>query len=275
MTDRGWKLPVKRQCGLLYLTRTGAYRTPHPMSEADRRLMRRIYDQHLKYSYYGARRISMQLSQKGIAVGRLHVNTLVHRMGIEAHCHKSRRSISAHRAMIQSHLLDGLSTGWSNQLWTADTRYLPMSLETVYLKAIRDTARLKVTAWRFSKTLTTAFCLAAFEEALALYEVMEIFNIYHGCQFTSDDWVQQLDVSGCRISMNGKGRGVDNVFLERRWRSVKYEDVYFYAYRGSREAHERLAAYSCGHRRLHQSLDYRTHDEVHLGVGAADLPLVA
>ena len=155
--------------------------------------------------------------------------------------------------------------------------YLPMAQGLLYLTAILDIASRKLLAWRPSNTLTTDFCLAALEEALARFGVPEIFNTDQGCQFTSEDWIKRPEATGCRMRMDGKGRWVDNVFIERLWRSVKYEDVYLYAYREGREARERLAAYfeTYNRRRLHQSLDYRTPDEVYFGADAADLPPAA
>lgn len=277
MIDRGGKLPVKRQCELLDLNRTGVYYTPRPVPEEDLRLMRRIDELHLKYPYYGARRIAKQLAREGIDVGRLHVSTLMRRMGIEARYRKPRTSIPARGAMIRPYLLEGLRIDRPNQVWATDITYLPMAQGFLYLTAILDIASRKVLAWRLSNTLTTDFCLAALEEALARFGVPEIFNTDQGCQFTSEDWIKRLEATGCRISMDGKGRWVDNVFIERLWRSVKYEDVYLYAYRDGREARERLAAYfeTYNRRRLHQSLDYRTPDEVYFGADAADLPLAA
>jgi putative transposase len=277
MIDRGGKLPVKRQCELLDLNRTGVYYTPRPVPQEDLRLMRRIDELHLKYPYYGARRIAKQLAREGIDVGRLHVSTLMRRMGIEARYRKPRTSIPARGAMIRPYLLEGLRIERPNQVWATDITYLPMAQGFLYLTAILDIASRKVLAWRLSNTLTTDFCLAALEEALARFGVPEIFNTDQGCQCTSEDWIKRLETTGCRISMDGKGCWVDNVFIERLWCSVKYEDVYLYAYRDGREARERLAAYfeTDNRRRLHQSLDYRTPNEVYFGAGAADLPLAA
>ena len=163
------------------------------------------------------------------------------------------------------------------QVWSTDITYIPMAHGFLYLTAIMDVASRKVLAWRLSNTLTTDFCLAALEEALARYGVPEIFNSDQGSQFTSEDWLDQLKAAGCRISMDGKGRWIDNVFIERLWRSVKYENVYLYAYRDGREARQRLTEYFAFYNGLrgHQSLDYRTPDEVYFGARTDQLATAA
>ena len=162
-------------------------------------------------------------------------------------------------------------------MWATDITYLPMAHGFLYLMAILDIARRNVLAWRLSNTLTTDFCLAALEEALARFGVPQIFNTDPGCPFTAEDWIKRLETAGCRISLDGLGRWVDNVFLERLWRSVKYEAVYLYAYRDGRAARERLAAYfdTYNQRRLHQSLDYCTPNEVYFGARTEELAAVA
>jgi putative transposase len=272
MIDRGdsARLSVKRQCELLGLNRTGVYYTPRPVPEKDLQLMRRIDELHLQYPCYGARKLAVALRREGHDVGRLHVTTLMRRMGIETHYRKPRTSIPARTAAIYPYRLEGLAIDRPNQVWSCDSRYLPMAHGFLYLMAIMDIASRKVLAFRLSNTLTTDFCLAALEEALARFGVPEIFNMDQGAQFTSEAWIERLKTSGCRISMDGKGRWVDNVFIERLWRSVKYEEVYQHAYRDGAEARRRLAAYFdfFNRRRLHQLLDYRTPDEVYFaGLG--------
>lgn len=277
MIDRGGKLSVTRQCELLELNRTGVYYTPRPMPEADLKLMRRIDELHLRWPFYGARRLARALAKEGHEVGRVHVATLMHRMGIEARYRKPRTSIPARQGSIYPYLLGGLAIERANQVWSTDITYIPMAHGFLYLMAILDIASRKVLAWRLSNTLTTDFCLAGLEEALAKFGVPEIFNSDQGAQFTSEDWLGRLKATGCRISMDGKGRWVDNVFVERLWRSVKYEDVYLYAYRDGREARERLTEYFTFYngRRGHQSLDYRTPDEVYFGARASELATAA
>jgi len=271
MIERGGVLSVKRQCEILGLSRSGVYYTPRPVPDEDLCLMRRIDELHLKHPFYGARRMAKQLRREGVDVGRLHVGTLMRRMGIEAHYQKPRTSIPAREGSIYPYLLEGLSIDRPNQVWATDITYLPMAHGFLYLVAILDIASRKVLAFRLSNTLTTDFCLAALEEALARFGCPEIFNTDQGSQFTSDAWLDRLKATGCRISMDGKGRWVDNVFVERLWRSVKYEEVYQHAYRDGREARERLTAYFgfYNRSRLHQSLDYRTPDEIYFG-GPAD-----
>ena len=199
------------------------------------------------------------------------------RMGIEARYRKPRTSIPAREGTIYPYLLEGVSIERPNQVWATDITYLPMAHGFLYLVAILDIASRKVLTWRLSNTLTTDFCLAALYEALARFGTPEIFNSDQGAQFTSGDWLDRLKATGCRISMDGKGRWVDNVFIERLWRSVKYEEVYLHAYRDGREAQRQLAAYfdTYNRRRLHQSLDYQTPDEVYFGARTDELAAVA
>jgi len=277
MIDRGAELSMKRQCELLGLNRTGVYYTPRPVPEEDLTLMRRIDELHLRWPFYGARRLARQLAKEGFDVGRLHVATLMRRMGIEARYRKPRTSIPAREGAIYPYLLAGVSIERPNQVWSTDITYIPMAHGFLYLTAILDVFSRKVLAWRLSNTLTTDFCLAALEEALARYGAPEIFNSDQGARFTSGDWLDRLKATGCRISMDGKGRWVDNVFVERLWRSVKYEDVYLHAYRDGREARERLTEYFAFYNRQrgHQSLDYRTPDEVYFGARADEFAAAA
>jgi putative transposase len=240
MIDGGAKVSVKRQCELLGLNRTGVYYTPRPIPQEDLRLMRRIDELHLRWPFYGARRLAREES-------------------------------------IYPYLLGGLSIERANQVWSTDITYLPMAHGFLYLVAILDIASRKVLAWRLSNTLTADFCLAALEEALAKFGVPEIFNSDQGSQFTSEDWLERLKATGCRISMDGKGRWIDNVFVEPLWRSVKYEDVYLHAYQDGREARQRLIAYFdfYNRRRSHQSLDYRTPDEVYFAGRRGSLAIAA
>jgi putative transposase len=267
MIDRGDKLTVKRQCELLDLNRTGVYYTPRPVSEKDLQLMRRIDELHLQHPFYGARRLAKQLEREGLEVGRLHVATLMCRMGIEALYRKPRTSIPARLASIYPYLLGNLAIERRNQVWSADITYLPMAHGFLYLVAILDVASRKVLAFRLSNTMTADFCVAALEEALANFGVPEIFNTDQGVQFTSEDWIKVLKASGARISMDGKGRWVDNVFIERLWRTVKYEEVYLHGYTDGREARQRLSSFFAFYntKRLHQALNYGTPDEVYFG----------
>ena len=274
MIDRGAKLSVSEQCEGLGLSRSGVYYTPRPISAEDLRLMRRIDELHLKHPFYGARRLAKQLQREGFEVGRLHVTTLMCRMGIEALYRRPRTSIPARDAFIYPYLLEGLSIERANQVWTSDITYLPMAHGFLYLVGILDVASRKVLSFRLSNTLTADFCVAALEEAMARFGTPEIVNTDHGAQFTSAAWIDVLKANpNIRISMDGKGRWIDNVFIERLWRSVKYEDVYLRAYANGREMQAGLTRYFnfYNERRLHQALDYRTPDEIYFGT-ATDEP---
>lgn len=267
MIDRGAEVTVKRQAELLDLSRSSVYYTPRPLSERDLKLMRRIDELHLKWPFYGARKLARELRKEGHDVGRRHVTTLMRRMGIEALYRRPRTSIPARGAALYPYLLSGLAIERPNQVWSSDITYLPMAHGFLYLVAILDVASRKVLAFRLSNTLTTDFCLEALEEALAKFGKPEIFNTDQGSQFTGEEWTQKLKEAGVAISMDGKGRWIDNVFIERLWRSVKYEEVYLHAYANGTEARRALTSYFSfyNERRSHQSLDYRTPDEVYLG----------
>lgn len=277
MIDRGSQLSVTRQCEILDLNRTGVYYTPRPVSEADLTLMRRIDELHLGHPFYGARKLARQLQREGFEVGRLHVTTLMRRMGIEALYRKPRTSIPACGASIYPYLLGDLIIDRPNQVWASDLTYLPMAHGFLYLVAILDVASRKVLAFRVSNTLTPDFCVAALKEALACFGTPEIVNTDQGSQFTSADWTDVLKSHDIRISMDGKGRWIDNVFIERLWRSVKYEDVYLRAYEDGRQVQSGLTKYFhfYNERRLHQFHDYRTPDEVYFDRNDGALALAA
>ena len=265
MIARGAKLPVKRQAALLDLSRASVYYQPRPISDRDLKLMRRIDELHLEAPYYGSRKLAKQLKREGHDVGRRHVRTLMQRMGIEALYRKPRTSIPARGAQIYPYLLNGLAIERPNQVWASDISYLPMAHGFLYLVAILDVASRKVLAWRLSNTMRTDFCVEALEEAMNKYGVPEIFNTDQGSQFTSEDWTAPLKAAGVAISMDGKGRWIDNVFIERLWRSVKYEEVYLRGYANGSEARQSLGKYFSFYnsRRLHENLGYATPDEVY------------
>jgi putative transposase len=270
MIDRKHDLPVVRQCELLGLARSTAYYQPLPMPEADLALMRRIDELHLKWPFLGARRLRDLLQKDGFQVGRKHVATLMRVMGICALYRAPKTSTpgsgAAHR--VYPYLLRKLVIDRPNQVWATDITYIPMAKGFLYLVAIMDWASRRVLAWRTSNTLTTDFCVAALEEALTKYGKPEIFNTDQGSQFTSEDFTKVLESRGIRISMDGKGRWVDNVFVERLWRNVKYEEVYLHAYGSIAEANRQLAKYFAFYNgtRPHQSLENRmTPDEAFFG----------
>jgi putative transposase len=277
MIERGSEVPVSRQAELLDLSRSSVYYTPRPLPERDLLLMRRIDELHLELPFYGSRKLTRELQKEGHDVGRRHVTTLMRRMGIEAIYRKPRTSIPARGSMIYPYLLSGLTIDRPNQVWASDITYLPMAHGFMYLVAILDVASRKVLAFRLSNTLTADFCVEALEEALAKFGRPEIFNTDQGSQFTSDDWANTLKDAGVAISMDGKGRWIDNVFIERLWRSVKYEEVYLHAYTNGTEARAGLTRYFSFYnaRRSHQSLDYRTPDDLYLGGLAASTPRAA
>jgi len=268
---------VKRQAELLDLSRSSVYYRPRPVSERDLGLMRRIDELHLKAPFYGARKLAKQLRREGHEVGRRHVATLMRQMGIEALYRRPRTSIPARGAMIYPYLLDGLAIERPNQVWTSDITYLPMARGFMYLMAILDVASRKVLAFRLSNTLTADFCVAALQEALDKFGRPEIFNTDQGSQFTSAEWIGSLQNCGVAISMDGKGRWIDNIFVERLWRSVKYEEVYLHAYVSGGEARAALTRYFSFYNaaRLHQCLEYKTPDEVYFGALAVTTPAAA
>jgi putative transposase len=254
-----------RQCELLDVCRSSLYYQPKPASQADLVLMRRIDELHLAHPFLGARRLARMLQREGIQVGRRHVGSLMHLMGIEAIYRKKRTSIPAQGHKIYPYLLANVTIERPNQAWAADISYLPMAKGFAYLVAILDLYSRKVLSFRVSNSMSADFCVDALAEALARYGEPEIFNTDQGSQFTDDDFTALLLGKGVRVSMDGKGRWIDNVFIERLWRSVKYEDIYLHAYETVRKVRDALTSYfgfyNAG--RPHQSLDYRTPDEMY------------
>lgn len=265
MISRELQLAVTRQCKLLQLNRSGVYYIPRAVGPQDLRIMRRIDELHLAHPFYGSRRLAAQLRREDFDVGRQHVATLMRRMGIEAVYRRPRTSIPAREAKIYPYLLGGLAIERPNQVWCADLTYLPMAQGFLYLVAILDVASRKVLSFRVSNTMTPDFCVEALTAAIAQFGAPEIFNTDQGSQFTSEAWLEVLRAAGIRISMDGKGRWIDNVFIERLWRSVKYEDVYLHAYENGRALNAGLTRYFDFYNRLrlHQSHEYRTPDEVY------------
>lgn len=257
-----------RQCELFDLCRSSLYYQPKPVSEADLKLMRRIDGMHLEHPFLGARRITRLLQREGRGVGRRHVQTLMRQMGIEAIYRKKRTSLPEKGHKIYPYLLTNVLIERPNQVWATDVTYLPMAKGFTYLVAILDLTSRKVLAWRVSNTLATDFCVEALKEALARYGAPEIFNTDQGSQFTAEAFTKPLEARGVKISMDGKGRWIDNIFVERLWRSVKYEEVYLRAYDSPKEAARALGKYFAFYnsRRPHQSLEYRTPDEVYFGI---------
>jgi putative transposase len=265
MIDRTHALPVVRQCQLLKLSRSTAYYQPTPVSETELALMRRIDALHLQYPFAGARMLRDLLRRAGHVIGRRHVATLMRRMSIEAVCRKPHLSQRHHAHTVYPYLLRELEISRPNHVWAADITYIPMARGFVYLFAVLDWASRRVLAWRLSNTLTTDFCLEAVQDALANYGTPEIFNTDQGCQFTSQEFTGLLNAHGIQISMDGKGCWRDNVFVERLWKSIKYEEVYLHAYETVRGAHQGLERYLTFYNqtRPHRALDGKTPDQVY------------
>jgi putative transposase len=253
-------LSIRGQCRLLGIARSGVYR-PVPADDAeDPALMRRIDALFMAWPFLGSRRLTAMLRAEGIGVNRKRVQRLMRRMGIAALGPKPRTTKPAAGHKIFPYLLRGLVIGRPNQVWAADITYIPIGRGFLYLVAIIDWASRAVLAWRLSNTMDTAFCVDALDEALARFGRPEIFNTDQGSQFTSAAFTGRLADVGIRISMDGRGRWLDNVFIERLWRSLKYEDVYLKGYADGREARAGIATwirfYNRG--RPHQALGDRT-----------------
>jgi putative transposase len=267
MITREHPLPLIAQCKILNLSRSGIYYSPMLMSDKDRELMRLIDEIHLNYPYLGTRGIRSELRNKGHKVGRSHVRTLMGKMGVEALYRKPRLTKTHPEHTIYPYLLRGMTITEANAVWCSDITYIPMAKGFCYLVAIMDWASRKVLAWRLSNTMDTSFCMEALEEALSLHGTPQIFNTDQGSQFTSDDFTDILKKNNIGISMDGQGRWRDNVFIERLWKSVKYEDVYLKAYNSIADVRKGLAAWfdRYNKERRHQGLDDRTPDEVYWG----------
>lgn len=265
MVDRKDPLPVTRQCALLDLPRSTFYHAPKPFSEEELALMALIDRCHLKHPFYGSRRIRDWLEDRGHRVNRKRVQRLMRTMGLVAQYPKRNLSLANQAHKVYPYRLRNLVIDRPNQVWATDITYIPMARGFVYLAAIMDWHSRKVLSWRVSNTLDASFCVEALEEAIETYGVPEIFNTDQGSQFTSEDFTGVLKRYGIQISMDGKGRWVDNVFVERLWRSVKYEEVYLKAYDSIAAAKASLRRYFVFYNteRRHQSLDRRTPDSVY------------
>ena len=265
MIDRTHAVPVMRQCQLLKLARSTAYYQPTPVSETTLALMRRIDALHLAHPFAGARMLRDLLRQEGHAIGRRPVAILMRRRGIEALYRKPSLSRRHPAHTIYPYLLRDLTINRPNHVWAADITYIPMARGFVYLFAVLDWASRRVLAWRLSNTLTTNFCLDTVQEAIARHGTPTIFNTDQGCQFTSQEFTGLLTHHSIQISMDGKGCWRDNVFVERLWRSIKYEEVYLHAYETVGAAHQGLERYLTFYNqtRPHQALDGQTPDQMY------------
>ena len=266
MIDQTHRLSITKQARILSISRGSVYYRAEPVCEADLGLMRRIDQLHLDYPFAGSRMLQSFLVREGFRIGRLHVRTLMKRMGIEAIYRRPHTSKPAPGHKIYPYLLRHLVVERPNQVWAMDITYIPMARGFVYLAAVVDWFSRKVLAWRISITLDTTFCLEAVEEALARYGKPEMFNTDQGSQFTSFAFTDLLKKHDITISMDGKGAWRDNVFVERLWRTIKYEEVYLRAYNTVPEARVSLGRYIDGFynaKRPHSSLDRKTPDEAY------------
>ena len=262
MIDRSHALPLVRQAELLKLSRSSLYYEPQAVSAADLAIMRRIDALHMDFPFAGSRMLRDLLRNEGVVIGREHVTTMMRLMRIEALYRRPNTSKPAPGHKIYPYLLRGLVVDRPNQVWATDITYIPMARGFVYLTAVVDWFSRRVLSWRLSITMEVEFCLEAVEEALAKYGPPEIFNSDQGSQFTSDAFTGLLTKNGIAISMDGRGAWRDNVFVERLWRSVEYEEVYLRAYDSVGDARSSLGRYLIFYnsRRPHSSLGARTPD---------------
>ena len=276
MIERTAQLSVSRQAILLGISRGSIYYQNRPVSDADLKLMHRIDKLHTEFPFAGSRMLRDLLAQEGFKVGRLHVATLMKRMGIEALYRKPNTSKPAPGHRIYPYLLRKLPVTRPNQVWAMDITYIPMARGFNYLAAVLDWFTRRVLSWRVSITLEADFCIEAVEEALTRYAKPKIFNTDQGSQFTSSDFIKVLAAREIRISMDGKGAWRDNVFVERLWRTIKYEEVYLRAYASVSEARASIGRYLgfYNSRRPHSSLDGKTPDQVYFNT-LSPLPVAA
>ncbi len=265
MIDPEDKLSIQKQSKLLKVSRSSVYYKPRPLSEDELKLMRAIDALHLEHPFAGSRMLRDFLLRDGVRVGRRHMRTAMRRMGIEAIYRKPNTSKPAQGHKIYPYLLRNVVVTRANQVWSTDISYIPMKRGFVYLVAVIDWFSRRVLNWKLSITMDVSFCLEALDEALKKYGKPEIFNTDQGSQFTSIDFTGRLKKEGIAISMDGKGRWCDNVFVERFWRSIKYEEVYLHAYDSVSEARSRIGQYIqfFNSRRPHSSLQAQTPDQVY------------
>ena len=265
MIDREHALPIAKQASLLGISRGSVYYLPRPVSAADLAVMRRMDELHLEFPFAGSRMLRDLLNKEGIEIGRCHVATLMKRMGIEAIYRKPNTSKPAPGHKIYPYLLRGMKIERPNQVWAMDITYVPMARGFVYLVAVLDWFSRRVLSWRVSISMDVSFCVEALEEAIVRHGPPEICNTDQGSQFTSQVFTEVLLKAGIAISMDGRGAWRDNVFVERLWRSVKYEEIYLKAYETVSEARASIGRYMAFYngRRPHSSLDRQTPDQAY------------
>lgn len=268
MIDPNAELSVRRQCELVSACRSSLHYESKADESEDLALMRRMDELHLKWPFYGSRRLSQALKAEGHeGVNRKRIQRLMAVMGIEGMAPGPNTSRKAPEHAVYPYLLRKLQICRANQVWAADITYIPMAVGFVYLVAIMDWFSRRVLSWRLSNTLDARFCVEALQQALCGYGKPDIFNTDQGAQFTAAEFLDVLKEHGVKISMDGKGRWVDNVFVERLWRSLKYEEVYLHAYEDVPEAWSGICRYVDFYNfdRPHSSLGYQTPDAFYLG----------
>jgi putative transposase len=265
MIDRKHQLAISRQAKLLEISRGSVYYRPKPVSEEDLALMRQIDELHLKHPFMGARMLRDQLSRMGFKVGRKHVSTLMKKMGIEALYRKPRTSKKHPEHAVYPYLLRGKVINRANQVWALDTTYIPMAQGYVYLTAVVDWASRKILAAKIAITLEAVHAVEVLQDAFNRYGKPEIINTDQGSQFTAYEFVQAVKSRGCQLSMDGRGAWRDNIFVERLWKTIKYERVYLYAYDSVSEARSSIMQYLAWYNqsRPHSKLDKMTPDEAY------------
>jgi len=265
MIDRAHDLPLTAQAETLNISRGSLYYVPAPVGAGDLALMRQIDELHLEFPFAGSRMLRDLLAADGSKVGRRHVTTLMRKMGIEAVYRRPNTSKPAPGHKIFPYLLRGLTIGRPNQVWATDITYIPMARGFVYLCAVMDWFARRILAWRLSNTMEAEFCVEVLEDALAKHGRPEIFNSDQGSQFSGAAFTGVLIKNEIAISMDGKGAWRDNVFVERFWRSIKYEEVYLRAYEDVPEARQSIGRYLDFYngRRPHTALDRRTPDQAY------------
>ena len=277
MIDRKHDLPITKQVEVLRISRGSVYYLPRPMSATDLAIMRRLDQLHLEYPFAGARMLQGLLSADGCKIGRRHVKTLMRRMGIEALYRRPRTTKPEPGHKIYPYLLRGIEITRPNQVWAMDITYIPMARGFVYLAVVLDWFSRRVLSWRVSITMEAAFCVETLQDALARHGKPDIVNTDQGSQFTSDEFTQTLRDHGVEISMDGRGRCHDNIFVERLWWTVKHEWVYLRPAADGIEQKRSLGEFFDWYnlRRPHQALGWRTPDEAYLGQSTAATALAA
>lgn len=265
MINRKHKLSMMQQCRLLGVSRSSLYYRARPTSQSDLDMMRKIDELHLEHPFAGSRMLRRFVRRDGHNVGRRHVGTLMRKMGIHALYRKPNTSKRHPGHKVYPYLLRNLEINRSNHVWAADITYIPMKKGSAYLFAVMDWSSRKVLTWQLSNTMSADFCIEAVQDAFKRFGTPEIFNTDQGSQFTSEGFTTLLKDNGVRISMDGKGCWRDNVFVERLWKSIKYEEVYLKAYDSMPAARRSLGIYMdfYNSKRPHSSLDDTTPDEVY------------